>query len=205
MPTLPWKTSMDPDEVRRAMFDDPCFSQNAGRRRIFWTTQQQACGEYVLCGQECSIPGLQYVDTDDPHVSPGGPPRTIKNDEWTLGLILNILNTRARTDLRCPSPAAVFGHWSESYRDDGLWIGSRLWNAAEKSYVRVADSVKAIQAAVQADMSKLVMLGVADSVNVEAVYRGRNTVAVTVTAIKRSARHVLNLSGTFVSDTWVWH
>jgi hypothetical protein len=186
-------------------FSDPCVDQNVGRRRIFWTTQRDACGSYTMCGQECAIPGLAYVNSDEPHVSPGGPPRTIKNDEWTLGLILNILNTRARSDLRCPSPAAVFGHWSESYRDDGLWIGSRLWNAAEKSYVRVADSVKAIQAAVQADMAKLVVLGVADSVNVEAIYRGRNTVEVTVTAIKTNARHVLNLSGTFVSDTWVWH
>ena len=198
---LPWKTSMDPDEVRRTMFDDPCLSQNAGRRRIFWTTQQAACGEYFLCGHECSIPGLEYIEKDG---EPDGL-RTIKNDNWLLSLILNILNTRARTDLRCPSPAAVYGHWSESYRDDGLWIGSRLWNAADKTYIRVADSVKAVQAAIQADMGKLTALGLADNVTVEAFYRGRNTVEVIVTATKMNARHVLNLSGTFVSDTWIWH
>lgn len=198
---LPWKTSMDPDEVRRVMFDDPCLGQNAGRRRIFWTTQQAACGEYFLCGHECSIPGLEYVEKDG---EPDGL-RTIKNDNWLLSLILNILNTRARTDLRCPSPAAVYGHWSESYRDDGLWIGTRLWNAADKTYIRVTDSVKAVQAAIQADMGKLVMLDLADNVTVEAFYRGRNTVEVIVTATKMNARHVLNLSGTFVSDTWVWH
>jgi len=178
--------------------NDPCIEQNIGRRRIFWTTQHQACGEYTMCGYECSIPGLVYEDKPDDF-------RTIENKEWLLSLILNILNTRARTDLRCPSPAAVYGHWSESYRDDGLWIGSRLWNAASKSYIRIADGVKAVQAAVQADMGKVVALGVADNVTVEAVYRGRNSVEVTVVATKMNARHVLNLSGTFVTDTWVWH
>lgn len=201
--------------------NDPCLEQNIGRRRIFWTTQQEACGDYVLCGHECAIPGLQYVDTEAEYIeqqrsAPGllSPSvkdvvweedfRSIKRTEWMLSLILNILNTRARTDLRCPSPAAVYGHWSESYRDDGLWIGSRLWNAAEKSYIRVADSVKAIQAAIQADMAKLTIQGVADTVEVVATYRGRNSVEVSIIAIKRNARHVLNLSGTFVSDTWIW-
>jgi hypothetical protein len=204
--TLPWKTSMDPEEVRRVMFDDPCLGQNVGRRRIFWTTQQAACGEYVMCGHECAIPGLQYEEHPEiPSEPEEGPSRSIVNREWLLSLILNILNTRARTDLRCPSPAAVYGHWSESYRDDGLWIGTRLWNAADKTYIRVADSVKAVQAAIQADMGKLIALGLADNVTVEASYRGRNTVEVIVTATKMNARHVLNLSGTFVSDTWVWH
>jgi phage gp46-like protein len=179
--------------------NDPCLGQNVGRRRIFWTTRPEVCGSYILCGVECAIPGLEYEDTDDP----AG--RTIKNDEWLQSLILNILNTRARTDLRCPSPAAVYGHWSESYRDDGLYIGSRLWNAASKSYIRVADSVKAIAAAIKADMAKLIAMGVADSVDVDAVYRGRNRVDVTITAVVRNARHVLNLSGTSASDTWVWH
>jgi phage gp46-like protein len=164
----------------------------------------------VLCGNECQIPGLEYEDHEDPYPDQSPPPgsrgyRTIKNDEWLLGLILNILNTRARTDLNCPSPAAVYGHWSESYREDGLWIGSRLWNAADKSYTRTSDAVKAIEAAIKADMAKLVMMGVADSVEVEATYRRHSTVEVIVTAIKTNARHVLNLSGTFVSDTWVWH
>ena len=179
------------------MTTDSCLDQNVGRRRIFWTTKVQACGDYFLCGAECGIPGLQYEDSD------AG--RTIKNDEWMQSLILNILNTRARTDLKCSSPAAVYGHWSESYRDDGLYIGSTLWNAASKSYIRTADSVKAIQAAIRADMAKLMVLGLADSVEVEATYRGRNQVEVIIAAIKTSSRHVLNLTGSFVTGTWVWN
>jgi len=198
-----WKgrDAKDVGAQNRVLITDPCIANNVGRRRFFWTTQAQACGEYVSCGHECSIPGLKYVD-DDSTVEGG---RTIENDEWLLGLILNILNTRARTDTRCPSPAAIYGHWSESYRDDGLYIGTRMWNAAEKKYIRVADSVKAIQAAIQSDMGKLIMTGVADKVEVEAQYSGRNGVTVVITATKASARHTLNLSGTFVADSWVWH
>ena len=130
--------------------------------------------------------------------------RTIKTTEWVQSLILNILNTRARTDLKCPSPAAIYGHWSESYRDDNLHIGSRLWNAADKPYTRVNDAVKAIQSAVEYDMAKLTVMHVADSVEVVAMYRGNNTVGLVVTAIVAQAKHVVDLSGNFVSGSWVW-
>jgi phage gp46-like protein len=145
-----------------------------------------------------------YEDSEDPHpsIEPAG--RTIRTDGWLNGLILNILNTRARTDARCPSPASVYGHWSESYRDDNLYIGSTLWNAAEKPYVRNADMVKAIGVAVRADMGKLVALGIAESVDVETTSRGHGTVVVAVTVTASTGRSTINLSGSFVSETWVW-
>jgi len=189
---------------------DNCLAQNEGRRRIFWTTKPHACGGYIMCGVECEIPGLEYEEKSDPYPDAGLPPdphgyRTIKTDNWLHGLILNILNTRARTDKKCPTPAAVYGHWSESYREDGLYIGTTLWNAAEKSYIRTADAVKAIGAAVRADMGKLIALGIAESVEVEATYRGSNSVEVTVTVVTVSGRSKINLSGSFVTETWVWH
>jgi len=197
------------------MQTDHCLEQAAGHRRVFWTTQVAACGSYTMCGHECAIPGLEYEDIKhsnpypshpiapvDPHE---GEYRTIKNEDWLQGLILNILNTRARTDMRCPTPAAVYGHWSESYRDDDLYIGSTMWNAAEKSYVRIADSVKAVGVAVRTDMGKLIAMGLAVSVEVEATYSGNNSVAVIVTVITATGRSVINLSGSFVSETWVWH
>jgi phage gp46-like protein len=187
------------------MIENPCITQNIGRRRVFWATQQAACGKYIVCQTECDIPGLVYETSEEPYIEPGGPFRTIKTDGWLQGLILNILNTRARNDVRCPNPAAVFGHWSESYRDDNLYIGSTLWNAAEKKYIRVADSVKAIEAAVRADMHKLIALGIAESVDVEANYRGANAVTVIVTAYTSSGRSRINLSGAFVTESWVWH
>jgi len=190
------------------MLLDPCLTQNNGRRRIFWTTRANACGSYTMCGIECSLPGLEYENVEGEHPDQGlpgeGPYRTIKNDEWLQGLILNILNTRARSDARCPTPAAVYGHWSESYRDDGLYIGSTLWNAAEKPYVRTSDAVKAIGVAVRTDMGKLIALGIAESVEVEATYKGSNSVEVIVTVTTTTGRSRINLSGSFVSETWVW-
>jgi hypothetical protein len=41
---------------------DPCIAQQVGRRRVFWATQPMVCGEYFLCGSNCGIPGLEYVD-----------------------------------------------------------------------------------------------------------------------------------------------
>jgi hypothetical protein len=192
---------------------DPCLGQNVGRRRTFWTTRVDVCGDYVLCGTVCTIPGLEYEDIEEPYVDPRiYPPvgsevgyRTIKTDEWLQGLVLNILNTRARNDIRCPAPSAVFGHWSESYRDDGLYIGSTMWNAAEKSYIRTSDGVKAIGVAIRADMGKLIALGLADTVEVEATYVGSASVTVKITITKQASRSVINLSGRFVAETWVWH
>lgn len=181
-----------------------CIEQQVGRRRTFWTTQPRVCGEYNLCDFTCAIPGLEYVDSEEPQVNPGGPDRTIKNTDWLESLILNILNTRARTDSKCPSPAAIFGHWSESYRGDRLYIGSTLWNAAEKKYFRNNDIEKAIAAAVRADMGKLTAQGLADSVTVEVKYTKRNSVLVKIVVTVLNAKHVLNLSGTFAASTWVW-
>jgi len=173
-----------------------CLSDDIGRRRVFWTTLD-SCGRYGLCDAECSIPGLQYVNT------PEG--RTIANDDWIRSLVLNILNTRARSDLKCPTPAGTYGHWSESYRDDGLYIGTRVYNAAEKSYARILDGVKAIGAAIRSDVGKLIILGIADDIDVDVVYRGRSQVDVTITVIARSVRRTVNLSGIYSSDTWIWN
>lgn len=132
------------------------------------------------------------------------PNRTIRTDGWLEGLIINILNTRARTDRKCPTPAAVYGHWSESYRGDGLHVGSLLWNAADKPYARINDAVKALGAAVRADMAKLIVLGLATRVDVNTEYRGHNQVAVTIKAFTREGSSTLNLSGVYASDTWTW-
>jgi hypothetical protein len=173
-----------------------CLLDDYGQRRVFWTTLD-SCGRYTLCDAECAIPGLQYID------KPEG--RTIANDDWIRSLVLNILNTRARTDVKCATPAGTFGHWSESYRDDGLYIGTRVYNVAEKTYSRILDGVKAIGAAIRSDVGKLIILGLADDVDVDVVYRGRSRVDVVVTVIARSVRRTVNLSGTYSSDTWVWN
>jgi hypothetical protein len=178
------------------MVADPCLDQNVGQRRPFWTTRAAVCGDYIVCGVNCTIPGLEYEDQADG--------RTIKTDDFVNSLILNILNTKARTDLKCPSPAAVFGHWSESYRDDNLYIGSTLWNAANKSYRNTAASVRAVGNAVKADLNKLVALGIATAVDVDPKDGGRGMVKVVAIVTTSTGQRRIDLSGTFVSETWVW-
>jgi hypothetical protein len=173
-----------------------CPSDDVERRRIFWTTLD-SCGRYNLCDKECSIPGLQYIDT------PEG--RTIANTEWLRSLVLNILNTRARSDLDCPTPAGTYGHWSESYRDDRLYIGTRVYNAAEKSYIRILDGVKAIGAAIRSDVGKLIILKLADDIEVDVVYRGQSRVDVEITIKSQSVYQTLSLVGSYSSDAWIWN
>jgi hypothetical protein len=192
--------------MRTGKEEATCLVKDVGNRRIFWTTRPEACGEYMMCGYPCSIPGLEYVDSQEPYVSPGQAGRTISNDEWVRGLILNILNTRARNDRPCPSPASVYGHWSESFITDGSWlyIGSTLWNAAEKLWARCEDGVKAIEAAIRADMGKLIAQGIISAVTVHATYHKRSHVDVVIDTVTSTGRARIDLSGAFVSESWVW-
>jgi len=184
-----------PSPVPQSPWD--CLRNTPPRRRTFWTTQLEACGSDFLCGRPCAIPGLIYEGD--------GEGRTIITKDWLQSLILNILNTRARSDLRCPTPAGVYGHWSESYREDGIYVGAKFWNAAEKPYARIADSVKMIEVMVKSDLSKLVQMNVATSVDVEAVYGGSNQVIITVRATSvASGDMAINLAGAFVSSGWEW-
>lgn len=147
------------------------------------------------------LPGLEYIESTDPKQPDG---RTIRNDNWLNSLVLNILNTRARTDNKCPSPLGIYGHWSESYRTDNLYIGARFWNAVEKAYRNNAAATRAITSAVQADLSKLVSLKLVNTVHVEPVERGYGAVALIVTLTTVNTTHVLNLSGSFAAGEWVW-
>jgi len=186
--------------------DELCLAKDVGNRRIFWTTRPDVCGEYNMCGHQCTIPGLEYIDLEEPYVSLDQAGRTIANDEWVRGLILNIINTRARNDRPCPSPASVYGHWSESFLREGEWfyIGSTLWNAAEKMYARCADAVRAIEAAIRADMGKLIAQGIVQSVAVHATYHTQNHVDVVIDTVTSTGQARINLSGAFVSESWVW-
>jgi phage gp46-like protein len=151
------------------------------------------------------IPGLEYVRIED-EATRAEIGRTISNDEWVRGLILNIINTRARNDRPCPTPAAVYGHWSESFFREGEWlyIGSTLWNAAEKMYSRCQDAVRAIEAAVRADLGKLIAQGIVSSVQVRAVYHRQSHVDVMIDTVTSTGRTRIDLSGAFVSESWIW-
>ena len=178
------------------------------RRRCFWATQP--CCEEVKdeCGNSCCIPGMVYEEptkrlVDKPSPCPPWdlcsapwadcdkelvtvpPTKAIKTDGWLESLMLNMLNTNAR---KAPSlcgnaPAAVCGHWSESFieADSGLYgmaqpgyrVGTNLRDIKPWQYsVRTLESV--IEAELTKTLMKLVQLGLATSVVVEVRYTGDN-------------------------------
>lgn len=182
-----------------------CEDLPASRLRNFWTTQPMACGEYTQCGDACGIPGLQYID-QEVYIT-GNQGRTIAVNDWLYSLLLNILNTRAREPAtKCGVPTAnVGGHWSESYRDDGLYTGTMIWTQAHKTYSSVNDAVKMLTVQLQADAGKLIKMGVATSVEVTVVYKGKNQVEATITVIGPLAdEHILTLTSERVSSEWIW-
>jgi len=54
-------------------------------------------------------------------------------------------------------------------------------------------------------MNKLVAMGVADRVEVKTTYRGSNSVSVDITVYTKVGQSQVNLSGSFVSESWIWH
>ena len=182
---------------------DNCGAPTDTRRRTFWTTQVAACGEYVACGDECGIPGLQF--DQDVDVSVG---RTFLTNDWVRSLLLNILNTNGRqpaTACGVP-PGTQGGHWSESYREDGLKTGSLLRDALQRPVARVQEGVNLVRAQVQADVYKLVQLGVASRVDVTAEYAGSNKIDVTIVVYGPSSltTNVVNLTADRLTNAWVW-
>src|SRR5262245_26348080 len=121
---------------------DRCAPLPVQRRHYFWATQPAPCGEYVECGEHCGIPGLVYVE------HPNG--RSISTDSLIRSLILNIINTKARDPLaKCIPPIAVGGHWSESYREDNLKSGTRIWSTAQYPVSRIQDATNLLKAQLQ--------------------------------------------------------
>ena len=167
------------------------------RRKHFWTTQPNACGETTdPCGNDCGLPGLQ-IDR-----SAGV---TIANNDWIRGLLLNIFGTNARLpDTECGVlPGTQQGHWSESYREDGLYVGTKM--RYQKPTGRILEAVALLRAQVVADANKLVALGVAINVEVESTYKGGNKVSVVIYVTgPSSSTNVVNLSATRLQNQWVW-
>lgn len=179
-----------------------CLDDTLPRRRSFWTTQPDACGTYKDCKDaECGIPGLKYIDETSG--------RTIATNDWLSSLVLNILNTKARTpsQARCnPTIAGMGGHWSESYRDDGLYIGTLIWAEMKYPASRIQDAVKLLNAQLNKDLSKLLQMGVATEVKVETTYKGSNRVEATISITGTAhGETILNLTSERVSSNgWVW-
>lgn len=176
-----------------------CFTPINGRRRIFWTTQPDACGTYQLCLSECGSSGLVS------RIPAGQEGRTFDTNDYVRGLALNILGTDGRRpDTACGyRPGARGGHWADSFRDDNLTCGTTIRDIpAQKS---VTDCLGLIRVYLLQAMQKLVSYGVAQTVSVDVSYAGSNNFNATINVNGNDGTSSrVGITGTRLENAWVW-
>lgn len=192
-----------------------CFTAPIGRRKTFWTTQP--CGTRLSCGNECATFGLRFNRADEcgaacDNTTPLGCSKPVDQIERTIdttnsivSLALNILLTNGRKpDATCGyRPGQRGGHWSDSFRDDGMTAGSLLRTLPATASIR--DSVQLARGYAQADLSKLVTLGYAQSVDVQTAYLGGNAMSLDATIFGQSGlTSNVGITGSRSNNSWLW-
>lgn len=175
-----------------------CTIASADRRRKFWVTQPDSCGDDQSCGVVCGKPGLKSIQT------PQGV--TFATTDYVRGLAINILLTNGRKpDSSCGTGAGYRGgHWSDAFRTDGQTSGSLLRQVYPRG--RISENIAELQAAAQRDLEKLVVYGVATSVDVSVVYKGRNVAELTATILGQNGQSTkVGVSGVRLENSWVWN
>lgn len=175
-----------------------CVTSSVGRRKLFWATQADACGEENSCGGRCGVPGLELT-------GPDAGPRSISTDNWLTGLMLNMLMTDGRRpNTVCGyTPTGQGGHWSESYMEDGAGVGTLVRTIGPSS--RVSQIEAELKAYAQQTLEKLVGRGVARSVVVTVTYVASGTFKVDAEIIgidNTSSR--IGVSAQRLENGWIW-
>lgn len=174
-----------------------CIIPIEGRRKIFWTTQPDACGVESNCQSNCGSSGLKLKAQN------GG--RTFATNDYVRSLALNIMLTKGRkADTACGyRPGARGGHWMDTFRNDGQLTGSQLWDLP--TTYSVAESLKLIQALMQSSLQKLVAYGVAQSVDVTVTYAGGNVFSALVDIRGSDGNNSrVGVTGNRLENAWVW-
>lgn len=100
-------------------------------------------------------------------------------------------------------PGARGGHWSDSFRKDGLTAGSLLRTLG--TFGRINDQVNLARAYAQADMQKLVTMKIAESVDVKATYGGGRSINLDITVYGRGGEITrVGLTGAPTGNEWRW-
>lgn len=176
-----------------------CEYPTQARTATFWTTQPDACGDFVNCeGDTCGSIGLSYT-------APRTDPRSIVNTGWLRGLAINMLNTDARKpDTLCGMrPGAIAGHWSESYNANGPKVGTHLRELTPKGTLR--EIIQIVKLELQTTLAKLVTYGVAVKVDVEVEYRGNATLSAIMTLHTTSGTsQSIGLTAKKAGNKWAW-
>lgn len=178
-----------------------CNGPVTGRRKLFWTTQPAACGVQTDCVGECGSSGLlSYIPEGR---TDGG--RTFRTNDFVRGLALNILLTDGRKeDKACGyRPGSRGGHWSDSFREDGITSGTNVrYLTPQKS---VADTVKVVQEYMRDSMNKLVRYGVATAVEVVCTYAGQGVIDAIITIFGTDGQTSrVGITGSRLENSWVW-
>lgn len=196
------------------------------RRRTFWTTQPGGGGFSASeCGDAaCGIPSLAFNNIDancghcqccpGPAINPTcetqakvlrASPRSFVTNDWVRSLVLNILMTDGKLPNKACGhrPGAQGGHWSESFRTDKQKIGTLI--RATPTTTSIRDAVALIKAQLVSDMSRLIVVGVASSVNVVADYIGGSRMSVNIEVVGQDgALARVGLTGKRLQNSWVW-
>lgn len=175
-----------------------CTVTNDCTRRIFWSTQPDACAGVEVCDTECTRPGLRLL------TSTAG--ATIDTSNYVRGLAINILGTDgAVSETECGvRPGNRGGHWSQIFAGSNVSFGSRI------RFLNVACSItlapRTIASQLELELQKIVTYGVARSVAVEGTYAGRGVVrlVITITGSDGQSSNVA-LSGTRLANAWAWN
>lgn len=178
-----------------------CNGPVTGRRKLFWTTQPAACGVQTDCVGDCGSSGLlSYVPegrTDNA--------RTFRTNDYVRSLALNILLTDGRKeDKACGyRPGSRGGHWSDSFRTDGLSSGTNVrYLQPQKS---INDTVLLVQEHLRVSMQKLVNYGVATAVSVTCTYAGNGIIDAVIIIIGTNGQTSrVGITGSRLENSWVW-
>lgn len=202
-----------------------CLTPAGSRRRLFWATQPDACGNNEVCGYNCGVPGLSYtssylydcnggcqccppatIDPNCPEHAGVVSQTSIATTQWLRGLIINMLMTDGRKpDTRCGyRPGSQGGHWSSSYIETGPTdIGTLVRDLPNVG--RIQESVNLVVAYAKATLDRLIERGVALSVEVDGLYLGGGKVQLNITVLGRTDGEAkVGISGARVQNGWVW-
>lgn len=178
-----------------------CSNNLDSRRKLFWTTQP--CRSTMSCGSFCDKYGLRYES--GPLDAEGNASRTFTTTDYAVGLALNMLLTDGMLpDTVCGyRPGGRGGHWSDSYRGDGMTSGSLLRTL--KPGKSIAGDVALVKAYAAHDMQKLVKLGVAVAVTAEAKYAGSGKIELAIEIFGQLGQKTrVGLTGTPIKNSWIW-
>ena len=151
-----------------------CQPLPSERLRKFWTYAPGACGTNPgPCGDTCGKPGFTLSTNDAGQV-------TVSTAGRAASIAMLILMTRGAiapgsTCARLPQKRA--GYWADSYRTDGKISGTQVYYLPAN--LTTAQAVAMVKAYAESDLGKMVAMGEAESVSVDARYGGAGIIRLT--------------------------